>query len=218
MAAFFRRRQQGDQVYARIRRRLDDYEWPPGKLLSVRVVAGHLEARRSPVRKACRRLVDEGLAICADKHHFLVWPADESVLIRLYDTTEDLLISAVDLVTAEQSGSECLREAVQRVCAKLSRPEISDETLAVYIGELFFAIVAASGEERPKDLMRASNERLYYLRVLENRHLDDTAGDLRELCELASAGRQDDLKPAIKRYHRSRCEFLSDLLRFVAAG
>lgn len=110
------------------------------------------------------------------------------------------------------------RARVRKVYENLTQRELTNESLATYTGELFFAIVALTGDEGAMNLIRGANERLYYLRALECRYIDeDTASEFVLLCELALAGRHDDLKQTIITYHHRRRDLLPKLNEFLAA-
>ena len=216
IVGFGRRQRDRALVYEHIKRRLLQYKYPPGKPIEVKVIAADLHVRPGPVRKACQQLVGEGWAIGGDRHHVLAWHPDENNQLRLYESTQELLIAALTLAKAAEPAANRQRAAAQRAYESLSRHPLSDEDVANVTAELFLAIVEAVGNEHAAGLMATNNESLPYLRMLENHYLESVASDVARICELMLASRFTEVMQRIRVYHRERCDWLPRLLLLVA--
>lgn len=205
------------RAYQAIRESLSDYELPPGKHIPVRIIAESLGVSVTPVRAACHRLAGEGWAIPDNKTGYFAWRPEENVIAGLYDYNRAILTAALDHADLASPGGDGEQAAIRKLREKLTRRELTNASLAACTGALFFAIVALTGNQKFMKRVRGANERLYYLRIQECRHFDDTASELVTHCDLVLAGRQDDLQQAIIAYHDRRRDLVPELYGILAA-
>lgn len=216
MAWFVRHQHSVAEAYQAVKSDLLHYRFPPGQRIPVGVVAARLAMSARHVHKACHKLASDGWAIETAGPAFLAWHRDENAVTEQYDINESLLISAVRHAGGDHPACAGARETIGNCRNVLSRGQETYESLAAHTGTLFYTLASMAGEEETKDLVRASNRRLYHLRALECRYLDDVAGELVALCDLALAGSWKALRQAIRVYHQRRRELLPRLIDLLA--
>ncbi|MEM8815867.1 MAG: GntR family transcriptional regulator [Pseudomonadota bacterium] len=203
------------RAYEAIKSSLVAYELPPGSPIPVRVLAENLHVSPRPVRTACYQLVGEGWAIDVGHYGFLAWNPDDNALLGLYEVSEQVLMSAIDVASMARSATLRSPGPVQKVHEDLWRQSLVDYDLATRTGDLFSAIVEVSGNAMAKNLMDECNARLHFLRLMESLHIDDANDELMALCELALVARHDALKRAVDIYFRRRYALLPNLVKLV---
>jgi DNA-binding GntR family transcriptional regulator len=221
-----RRRNDDAQIYDHIKAGLTEYEYPPGKRISVRVIAGRLKVSTKSVRRACRQLAGEGWAIETPHADYYAWCPEDRLLTGSYTLSRSILTKAIDCADFEDTAKHRERAEIRRIHDKVTERALTNEALATAIGDVFLAIVALADHPRttdvdsgvlPEELMEGVNKRLYYIRTLECEHLDDPVSELAALCKLALAGHRAQLKQAIIDYHRRRRALLPKLPKLLAA-
>jgi len=206
------------RAYQVLKASLGDYQLQPGRPIPVEVIADRLGMDVSPVEKACSRLTSEGWAIPGARMAYFAWRPDESAIAGLYDCNRAIVMSALDFAGDDDGKAETL---FGRLKHKLASRELSNATLAAYTGALFCAIVERTGRQHILELVRATNERMYYLRVLECRHFVNAAGELQVFCELLTNEdtheNRERLREAIASYHDRRRKLVPELYGMLAA-
>ncbi len=205
------------RAYHAIRDCLGDFDLPPGRQIPVDVIAHSLGMGIKPVEDACDRLAAEGWAIPGAKTAYFAWRPDENTIAGLYDCNRAIVMAALDHTDSRQPDEATDRALVRNIRERLARRKLSNASLAASTGALFSAIVAGGGKRDLVELVRAANERLLYLRVVECRHIGDTATELAKHCDLHLAGDRHDLRRAVVRYHERRRDLVPDLYGTLAA-
>ena len=223
MTGLLRRGKDSARAYDAIKNGLTEHEYPPGKQIPVRIIAESLELSIKPVHKACRRLVAEHWLIEAHQADFFAWhPPEDNALPGLYGLSKTLLTFALENADTESAAKDRERAEIGTICKALTQEEHSAEELATYTGALFLAIFQLTGNQesqgyrKTREYIQGINERLYYLRTLECRYLEDAVSELVNLCELALAESHHELKQAIVAYYRRRSELLPKLPEMLA--
>ena len=194
-----------------VRRRLINYEYPPGSVVPAASIANSMSMEISAVYTACRQLVTEGWLILTLSDEFIVWNVDDAALIGQYDFAGALLSSVVDRLPDGNPQSDLEYAVVRLVAHNVRRESQGKEEFAIYSGALFFALAALTKTRQLMEITQGSNERLFYLRQLERRLLKNSSDDLIDLCELVLAGRRKGLKEAIGSFHRRRRDWIRNL-------
>lgn len=205
------------RAYRAIRTSLGDFGLPPGRQIPVQVIAHSLGMSIEPVEDACDRLAAEGWAIPGTKTTYFAWRPDENTIAGLYDCNRAIVMAAVDNRQPDNPGRDPEGVLIRDTRKRLARRRLSHASLAASTGGLFAAIVATGGKRDLSDLVRAANERLLYLRLVECRHISDTASQLIALCDFYLDGRWGDLRRAIARYHEQRRDLVPELYGTLAA-
>lgn len=169
------------------------------------------------VEDACDRLAAEGWAIPGQTTAYFAWRPDENTIAGLYDCNRAIVMAAIDNRSPKGPGEDPDRVLIQDTRERVARRRLSHASLAASTGGLFAAIVASGGKQDLTDLVRAANERLLYLRLVECRHISDTASQLIALCDLYLDGRWPGLRQAIARYHEQRRDLVPELYGTLAA-
>jgi DNA-binding GntR family transcriptional regulator len=89
-----------EQVYARLKQRMHDFQLVPGDRFSEAEMAEQLGVSRTPVREALFRLRNEGLVDVAGKNGWSVRPIDFARLEELYELRVLLETTCVDRLCA----------------------------------------------------------------------------------------------------------------------
>ena len=205
------------RAYRAIRSSLGDFELPPGRRIPVHVIAHRLGMSIKPVEDACDQLAAEGWTIPGTETAYFAWRPDENTIAGLYDCNRAIVMAAVDRQGPKHSGADPDRALIRDTRERLARRRLRHASLAASTGGLFAAIVASSGKQDLTELVRAANERLLYLRLVECQHISDTASQLIALCDLYLDGRWDELRQAIVRYHDQRRDLVPELYGTLAA-
>ena len=205
------------RAYDAIRTSLGDFALPPGRQIPIHVIAYRLGMSVEPVEDACDRLAAEGWAIPGTKTAYFAWRPDENTIAGLYDCNRAIVMAAIDEREFETSGDDPDRALIRDTRERLARRRLSHASLAASTGGLFAAIVAGSGKRDLTDLVRAANERLLYLRLVECQHISDTASQLIALCDLHLDSRLGELRQAIASYHDQRRALVPQLYGTLAA-
>lgn len=205
------------RAYQAIRTSLGDFALPPGRQIPIRGIAHRLGMSVEPVEDACDRLAAEGWAIPGAKAAYFAWRPDENTIAGLYDCNRAIVMAAVDYRAPEEPADDPDRALIRDTRERLARRRLSHASLAASTGGLFAAIVAGGGRQDLTDLVRAANERLLYLRLVECQHISDTASQLIALCDLHLDSRWNELRQAIARYHEQRRDLVPELYGTLAA-
>ena len=206
------------RAYQVLKASLGDYQLQPGRQIPVEIIAHRLGIGVSPVKEACSRLTSEGWAIPGTRTRYFAWRPDESAIAGLYDCNRAIIMSALDFASADSGKTETL---IARLKHKLTHRELGNTTLAAYTGALFYAVVERAGKRSILEFVQATNERMYYLRVLECRHFVNVASELQVFCERLTGEdtheNREELREAVASYHDRRRLLVPELYGMLAA-
>lgn len=141
----------------------------------------------------------------------------ESVIAGLQALNRTIVMSALDHAVDDDGKAVA---AIGRLSKKLS-PKIASADLAACTGELFSTVVARTGRQDILELIEEANAQMYEFRVLECGRLDNTASELRGICELILDEYTDrnrgKLRDAIAEYHSRRRSLVPEICEILAA-
>ncbi len=141
----------------------------------------------------------------------------ESVIAGLQTLNRTIVMSALDHA-ADDDGKAAA--AIGRLRRKLS-PKTSSADLATCTGELFSTVVARTGRQDIVDLIEETNAQMHEFRVVECGRVDNTASELRGICELLLDEYTDrnrgKLRDAIAVYHSRRRCLVTEICEVLAA-
>lgn len=170
-----------------------------------------------PVEDACDQLAVEGWAVPGAKAAYFAWSPDESAIVGLYDCNRAIVMAAIDHGGGENPDDDPHRALIRDTRERLVRRRLSNAALAAATGGMFAAIVANGGRKELTELVRAANERLLYLRLLECESIGETASQLTTLCDLHLDSRRNELRQAVADYHEQRRNLVPKLYEKLAA-
>jgi DNA-binding GntR family transcriptional regulator len=204
----------GDRVYRAIKARLVAFEFPQGRRIYLEPLAESLGVSTTPVREAMNRLAERELVIKAENKGFFAMTLTEARLRGNYDLTRQLLILGLKNLTPAAERAMASYVPAADLVNKLNRRVIADVgTLARYTGDVFSAIAAITENSAVQQTIDLANDHLYFIRMLECRHIQDTQSELKRFCELLLSGEGDQLVAAIDEYHKERLAQIPHLLR-----
>jgi DNA-binding GntR family transcriptional regulator len=203
----------GDRVYDAIKAAVITRAFPEGQRIYLEPLADALGVSTTPVREALNRLAAEDLVIKAPRKGFIATTLSVPSLKGYYEFTRLLLSRELEGLDAAARRKLPEFEPIAVVLYKLNRRVLSDaDTLAAYTGEVFLTIASSGENEQVVSSISRANDHLFYIRMLECRHMKNVQDELKRFCELLLAGRCDDLVREIHGYHDKRVEILPTLL------
>ncbi|MFB7516241.1 GntR family transcriptional regulator [Streptomyces sp. NPDC056144] len=149
-----------ERVYAELRERIIEAEYPPGTRLVEREIAEELRVSRVPVREAVQRLESEGFLSVRPRHGSVVTEFGPEEAEDLFDVRENLEGLAARLA-ARHAGPEALR-ALEELLARARRAvEAGRLREAVSLNADFHrSVVELSGNPLLVELMTPLDARL----------------------------------------------------------
>lgn len=192
-------------VYERIKSGLLSRIPAPGQLLQIGVLAEELSVSTTPVREALTRLAAERLIVATRKRGFFTRAPSEAELLGLYCVNETLLDGAIarwrERVTDQPEAS------------LLSLDDPSPAERVRHTAELFTQVAARCGLPEFAALVGNINDRLHHARLVEQDLIRDTQGEWAQLAALEAAGKRDELRAALRAYHKRRERQVSAICR-----
>ncbi|MEX2488011.1 MAG: GntR family transcriptional regulator [Pseudomonadales bacterium] len=203
----------GDRVYQAIKARLVAYEFPQGRRIYLEPLAESLGVSTTPVREAMNRLAERDLVVKAENKGFFAMTLTEARLRGSYDLTRQLLTLGLENLSPAAASAMATYAPAADLVNKLNRRDIADAgTLARYTGDVLSAIATIIENSAVEQSIDLANDHLYFVRMLECRHIPDIQSELKRFCELLLSGERDELVAAIVSYHKERLEILPHLL------
>lgn len=190
-----------ERVYAALKQRLREGAYRPGQRLEPAALSDDLNASVTPVRDALHRLTGERLVEAPRHEGFRVPMLTETTLRQLYAWHRDLLLLAL---MSHRSAAAAHELTVDDAGSHSSLQERQNA--------LFTALVRSGGNSEHVAALEALNERLQPVQQLEDRFLDATEQETREIVEALRADDRRALRRSLIRYHRRRQKIVPELL------
>ncbi len=189
-----------ERIYLDIRRELTDGTLAPGKRVDIAALCARVGASKSPVRNALNRLVGEGLLETHAHDGFYRPLVTEAKLRDLYKWSRRLLLMAIDIAEAEETGPP------------VAATEIDVDDVVPATEQLFISIAALgqSGE-----ILRAVdnvNIRLRAIRAAKHAGLIERRTELSALSEAYKSSRLQELRTLVVGYHALRLELTPQIV------
>jgi DNA-binding GntR family transcriptional regulator len=161
-----------EQVYARLKAELNDFQLVPGDRFSEAELGQRLGVSRTPVREALFRLRNEGFLDVEAKTGWSVRPIDFGRLEQLYDLRVILELAAVARLCAHTGAPSAELESLKAVWLVPAAERLSDPREVGQLDEAFHAtLVRAAGNA---EMARVHWDVTEQIRII--RHLDFTRG------------------------------------------
>jgi len=157
-----------EQVYARLKAQLGDFEIVPGDRLSEAEIALRLGVSRTPVRQALFRLRDEGFLEVEAKSGWFVKPIDFSKLDDLYDLRITLELASVAKLCARPRSDNSDLDALRGLWLVPVSDRLTDARKVGELDEKFHAtLVRAAGNSEVSRVHGDLTERIRVIRRLD---------------------------------------------------
>lgn len=161
-----------EQVYARLKEELNDFQLVPGDRFSEAELGQRLGVSRTPVREALFRLRNEGFLDVEPKTGWSVRPIDFGRLEQLYDLRVILELAAVARLCAHTGAPSPELESLKALWLVPAAERLSDPREVGKLDEAFHAtLVRAAGNAEMARVHWDVTERIRIIR-----HLDFTRG------------------------------------------
>lgn len=196
-----------DGVYGRIKARLLAQPPVPGQLLQIGAIADELGVSGTPVREALTRLAAERLIVCTPRRGFFVKTPAEDEMRGLCVVNRSLLTAAIESWTEAP-----IQRLVEKssVSTRVGSAGVVGATSAVQQTEqLFLAIATHSRIGELIDIVRNVNDRLRHWRLVEFEIVPGSHSALSDMCRLYEAGKREELRGLLGRYHDERLRLSS---------
>ncbi|MFG6433346.1 GntR family transcriptional regulator [Roseateles sp. LYH14W] len=161
-----------EQVYARLKAELNDFQLVPGDRFSEAELGQRLGVSRTPVREALFKLRNEGFLDVEAKTGWSVRPIDFGRLEQLYDLRVILELAAVAKLCAHTGAPSPELESLKAIWLVPAAERLSDAREVGQLDEAFHAtLVRAAGNA---EMARVHWDVTEQIRII--RHLDFTRG------------------------------------------
>ncbi|HSD55149.1 MAG TPA: GntR family transcriptional regulator [Burkholderiales bacterium] len=189
-------------IVATLKERIVAWEYPPEHRLTEEALCAEFGVSRSPVREALRALVTNGFVAKLANRGYAVRQLDLREIGELYDLRKALEVHVVEQL-ARDGRARPEVAALHRAWAKiLAGPERRGEELAQLDTTFHETLAAAAGNSMLLDQLRAINERLFVLRMIDFGQPDRQATTCRQhmkVVERILAGDAAGARAAIER-------------------
>lgn len=163
------RRSRADEVYAELRRDIDEFRLVPGERFTENEISERLQVSRTPVRQALVRLQLEGLVEVLFRSGWRVLPFDFEQFEQLYDLRMVLETAAVDrLCSAAAQPHSALLDELAAIWLVPKDKRSTDQAQVARWDEAFhISLVAAAGNAEMAKVHRDVTERIRIIRRLD---------------------------------------------------
>lgn len=205
-----------EELYQAIKARVIAYEFAQGRRINLESLAPEYGVSNSPVRKVMKRLAAEGLVIKAPRRGYIAPTLSEPELLGQYALTRVTLCDALVALDRAERTNPTVLEPIAELLERLNRRTIADgKALARYTGDFFAHSAELTCDTTVCCNIERANDRLYFLRTIENHFLEDVQYELKHLCELTLAGHYEHFSVSMHAYYDRRTTLLPTLLEFV---
>ena len=178
-------------IYETLSKRINTWEYPPGRRLIEEEISAQFEVSRSPVREALNKLVEEGLVRKEERRGYEVRSVDLREINELYDTRLVLELAVLERICAvgmDESVRAGLEKRWRELLAAL--PELAEE--AVLEDERFHETLAECGGNRiMMGLLKDIDRRIHFVRlsdITDPERLRTTCTDHLDILEAVGRG------------------------------
>jgi len=203
-----------DRVYDEIKHLVVSCHVAEGERLNIEKLALQFDVSTSPVREVLNRLVAENLIDMFPKVGFFTKHTSETDIRDLLELNGLLLGRSLEQAHKNQ--------AVTNLTMPPLFPDFIDNTqlaeklsagqLAITTGNFFTFIARQSDNLQFIHIIQHINDRLYYLRLLEDEFTGTSMAEISALYELFQQNRFRKLQDALKTYHDRRTALLPQLI------
>ncbi|HEU5099986.1 MAG TPA: GntR family transcriptional regulator [Roseiflexaceae bacterium] len=209
----------GAEIFTALKKRIIQWEYPPGYRFTEEELCREFSVSRSPVRETLRMLEEHGLVDKVPYRGCTVKQPDIQAINELYDVRAILEAAVVEQLAAGEVPGELL-DSLARTWHGLglasSYAEVEDVDLANEDRVFHETLAGATGNQTLLDMLQSINERLHFMRMFDittierlrdtcrqHQHILDAirAGDApaaRQAMRLNIEGARQQVKHAIK--------------------
>lgn len=178
-------------IYETLSRRINTWEYPPGRRLIEEDMCAQFEVSRSPVREALNKLVEAGLVRKEERRGYEVRSVDVREINELYDTRVVLELAALERICSggmDDGIRASLKSRWEELLAAL--PELAEE--AVLEDERFHETLAeCAGNRIIMNILKDIDRRIHFVRlsdITDPERLRTTCTDHLEILEAIGRG------------------------------
>lgn len=214
-----KRRFPTQEIYARLRKMITDFELLPGARVTESELAEQFRVSRTPIREALHRLEVEGLLQIRPKQGCFIRQVDIAQISNYYDVRVGLEALAIELACEQMSDAEL--KALAESWTPSHRPKMAEQLEAIRDAEEAFHVTLAEASGNPilADYLRDVNDHIRVIRRLafiDEQTLADTFEDHYRICRLllkrdAKAAREAMVKHIRKSQETARHVTLSQI-------
>ncbi len=188
-----------------LRERVVTYRYRPGARLSPDRLARELNIGATPMRVALALLHNDGFIEHEPRFGYRVRTPTRSDLRGLYVASNLLLAGAA------HCGANASKEAVGQARAAVTGTGSARAAAPDDAARLFEAVAILAESDVVARAVRIANERLRFARQVEKASFADAAPELAAMRAALLAGRFDDLRAGVERYHDRRLASLEQI-------
>ncbi|MDR7521131.1 MAG: GntR family transcriptional regulator [Armatimonadota bacterium] len=152
-----------DRIFDDLKGRIVRFDLRPGERLLEEDLARQWHASRTPIREACKRLVQAGLIRAVPRRGYYVREINLPEVEELYEVRVALEAFAVTLATERGRGADW--EALARRWARVPDPLPSPDTMLELDEGFHLAVAEAGGNRALLEYLRMVNERIRAVRA-----------------------------------------------------
>lgn len=214
-----KRRFPTQEIYARLRKMITDFELLPGARVTESELAEQFRVSRTPIREALHRLEVEGLLKIRPKQGCFIRQVDIAQISNYYDVRVGLEALAIELACEQMSDADL--KVLAEIWSPSRQPRTPDQLEAVRDAEEDFHVTLAEASGNPvlADYLRDVNDHIRVIRRLafiDEQTLADTFEDHYRICRLllkrdANAARDAMIKHIRKSQETARHVTLSQI-------
>lgn len=185
------------QVYARLKEELNQFQLIPGDRLSEAELSARLGVSRTPIRQALFRLHNEGFLDVEAKSGWYVRPLDFDKLEDLYDLRVTLELASVARLCTRSRGPDPELDGLKAIWLVPAADRVADAAKVGALDEAFHAtLVRAAGNAEAARVHSEVTERIRLIRRLDFTRPDRIAATYGEHAKILRAVMQQKVDQA----------------------
>jgi len=194
----------GEEIFTVLKRRIIQWEYPPGYRFTEEEICKEFSVSRSPVRETLRMLEEHGLVDKVPYRGCTVKQPDVQAINELYDVRVILESAVVEqLASSDRPGD--LLESLARTWGGLGRvsayAEVEDVDLANEDRVFHEALARATSNRTLFDMLQSINERLHFTRMFDITTVErlwDTCRQHQRILDAIAAGDASAAREAMR--------------------
>lgn len=205
-----------DKVYAAIRQRILENEYPPGHQALEQEIAEELGVSRTPVREALIRLETDGLVELIPRRGFRVVPIVASDMKEIYELLTSLESMASELLARRKASSEEI-EPMVRATDDMERALENDDLEAWAEADERYhrALIELCGNRRLLNMATTVRDQGHRARMLTLKLRPRPVASTQEHRDVLDAIRAGDWKEARERHYQHRMRAAKELTEIL---
>jgi DNA-binding GntR family transcriptional regulator len=194
----------GAEIFTALKRRIIQWEYPPGYRFTEEELCKEFSVSRSPVRETLRMLEEHGLVDKVPYRGCTVKQPDVQAINELYDVRAILETAVVEQLAAGEAPSELLDSLARTwysLCRARSYAEVEDVDLANEDRIFHEALARATGNRTLLDMLQSINERLHFMRMFDIttlERLQDTCQQHQRILDAITVGNAPAARQAMQ--------------------